>query len=317
MSDQQAALEALPPSAKLALLHAQASNGVEGSEGTSTPEEPSVPCADDPVVVDNSAFAEPIIAGDLPVPIGQHSPAAPAPAKEKKRKEKLDLSSETAFPSLSAAAPRAPVTSAWSASAASRVKSSQGPISSSPRTPASSAKVKSAAASSGPSITDILELPANQQIANLPNKPLGFKSSADVIQQVMSKTGTNIIASTNRSGTTTFLIQGPAAEVARAKRELVAGLVIKVFIHNDAQIRFCCIHSLFSSALSRSVYQPPLAVSSLVARAKTCSRLKPNLVFASISPERMTKQRLDLQMMILLKLLLLATLQVLALQRLR
>lgn len=229
MSDQQAALEALPPSAKLALLHAQASNGVEGSEGTATPEEPAVPCADDPVVVDNSAFAEPIIAGDLPMPIGQQSPT-PAPVKEKKRKEKLDLSSETAFPSLSAVAPRAPITSAWSASAASRVKSSKAPVPSSPRTPAPSGKTKAAAASSAPPITDILELPANQQIANLPNKPLGFKSSADVIQQVMSKTGTNIIASTNRSGTTTFLIQGPSTEVARAKRELVAGLVVKVRI---------------------------------------------------------------------------------------
>ncbi|KAG1220575.1 hypothetical protein G6F68_021162 [Rhizopus microsporus] len=81
---------------------------------------------------------------------------------------------------------------------------------------------------SGPSVTDVLELPANQQIANLPNKPLGFKSSADVIQQVINRTGTNIIASTNRSGTTTFLIQGAPADVARARKELVAGLVVKV-----------------------------------------------------------------------------------------
>ncbi|CEG84351.1 hypothetical protein RMATCC62417_18166 [Rhizopus microsporus] len=76
-------------------------------------------------------------------------------------------------------------------------------------------------------ITDVLELPANQQIANAQNKPLGFKGNADVIQKVMNRTGTNIIASTNRSGTTTCLIQGQPADVARAKKELINGLLIK------------------------------------------------------------------------------------------
>lgn len=244
-----AALDALPPSAKLALLHAQASSSSNNASSLDAAapsdntivreeeqvvvveqeEEAIVPSAQDPVVFDNAAFAEPIIAGDIPVPIGQHSPATPAPAKPKQQpKEKLDLSSETAFPSLSApgSTPRPPALSAWSSSSASRVKASQ-PIATTPRPGRAKGSAGSTTAAAAP-ITDVLELPANQQIANLPNKPLGFKGNADVIQQVMSKTGTNIIASTNRSGTTTFLIQGAPAEVARAKRELVAGLAIKV-----------------------------------------------------------------------------------------
>ncbi|KAF7723128.1 hypothetical protein EC973_002358 [Apophysomyces ossiformis] len=213
----QPVLESLPPSAQLALLHAQAANN-----SPDAPEaEPIVPSPDDPVVVDNAVFAEPLIAGDHPIPITK--PLVSPAKKEKKKDTRLDLSSEAAFPSLSsAAAPRAPVASGWSA-AASRVKTHPVPQRTGSPAPPSGATKKSA----GPQITDMLELPANQQIANQPNKPLGFKSNADVIQQVINKTGTTIIASTNRAGTTTFLIQGTPNDVARAKRELVAGLVVK------------------------------------------------------------------------------------------
>ncbi|KAG0172167.1 hypothetical protein DFQ28_011451 [Apophysomyces sp. BC1034] len=212
----QPVLESLPPSAQLALLHAQAAHSA-----VDTPEvEPIVPSPDDPVVIDNSAFAEPLIAGDHPTPITK-SLVAPA-KKEKKKDAKLDLSSESAFPSLSSsAAPRAPVASGWSA-AASRVKTQ--PVSQrtgSPAPPSGSIKKPTT------QITDVLELPGNEQIANQSSKPLGFKSNADVMQQVINKTGTTIIASTNRAGTTTFLIQGTLNDVARAKRELIAGLVVK------------------------------------------------------------------------------------------
>ncbi|KAI7902366.1 uncharacterized protein BX663DRAFT_473491 [Cokeromyces recurvatus] len=210
-------MENLPPSAKLALLHAQA------AIPSSVEEDPFVPSPDDPVVVmDNTAY-EPLIAGDYPTPIGK--PIVPAPKKEVTvTKKNLDLNSEAAFPALSPS-PRPPVVSGgWSAS--SRVKSPQAsPIRNRPMAPPASGNVKKS--STATQITDVLELPANQQIANMPNKPLGFKSNADVIQQVIKKTGTNIIASTNRSGTTTFLIQGAPAEVARAKKELISGLVVK------------------------------------------------------------------------------------------
>ncbi|KAI9321820.1 hypothetical protein BX666DRAFT_1874980 [Dichotomocladium elegans] len=227
-------LENLPPSAQLALRHAQANHDalIDAVPEIPSPVDTAVPSAEDPVVVDNTAFAEPIIAGDIPVPIGRASPVSSTAAKEKKKKEKLDLSSEAAFPSLSSAssAPRPPALSAWSASSAasSRVKAVGAKAIASRRSPQAGSRVKVAsAASAAPPITEMLELPASQQIANLPNKPLGFKSSADVISQVMAKTGTNIIASTNRSGTTTFLIQGAPIDVSKAKRELVAGLVVK------------------------------------------------------------------------------------------
>lgn len=221
----------LPPSARLALQHAQATHDatLDATEPLVVQEqEPAVPSANDPVVVDNAAFAEPIIAGDVPMPRTPTAPLTTATTKEKK-KEKLDLSSESAFPSLSPAgsAPRPPALSAWSSSA--RVKTTTKPTT--VHVAATSTTKAKTFTSSAPPVTEMLELPANQQIANLPSKPLGFKGSADVIQQVMSKTGTNIIASTNRSGTTTFLIQGPPADVAKARRELIAGLVVKVCLH--------------------------------------------------------------------------------------
>jgi hypothetical protein len=221
----------LPPSAQLALLHAQAANPTSSSIASASSIHPHVeedefiPSSDDPVVVMDNSTYEPLIAGDFPTPIGKPV-SAPAVKKEFVTKKKLDLTSESAFPSLSAS-PRAPVASAWSASAASRVKAPQqggAATRNRPMAPASGGKK----AGSATQVTDVLELPAGQQISNLSSKPLGFKSSADVIQQVINKTGTNIIASTNRSGTTTFLIQGAPAEVARAKRDLVAGLVVKV-----------------------------------------------------------------------------------------
>ncbi|KAG2214318.1 hypothetical protein INT47_000874 [Mucor saturninus] len=212
-------LDTLPPSAQLALLHAQAAKPSSNNNNV-VEEDPFVPSADDPVVVMDNSTYEPLIAGDFPTPIGK--PMAVPVKREIITKKNLDLNSESAFPSLSAS-PRTPVASAWSAS--SRVKAPQtaNTTRTRPMAPASGGKK----ASSATQVTDVLELPANQQIANLNSKPLGFKSSADVIQQVINKTGTNIIASTNRSGITTFLIQGAPAEVARAKRDLVAGLVIK------------------------------------------------------------------------------------------
>ncbi|KAI8341994.1 hypothetical protein BC941DRAFT_510074 [Chlamydoabsidia padenii] len=214
-SEQQVPISDLPPSAQLARLHAQAKSEVE---------EPIVPSRNDPVVVENSMFAEPLIAGDYPTPIGQpvKKPAATT-APPKKKDNNLDLSSESAFPTLSTCSPRPPVIAPGWSSAASRIKSRPATTQQQKkRAPASGGT-----SSNGPSITDVLELPANQQISNQANKPLGFKSAADVIQQVINRTGTNIIASTNRSGTTTFLIQGATSDVARAKRELVSGLVVK------------------------------------------------------------------------------------------
>ena len=214
----------MAPSAQLARLHAQAANPTPANH---VEEDLFVPSPDDPVVsMDNSTY-EPLIAGDFPTPIGK--PVAASAKKEpvSNKKKQLDLNSESAFPSLSAS-PRAPVASAWSAS--SRVKAPQtasGATRTRPMAPASGGKKANGNAAQ---VADVLELPANQQISNMASKPLGFKSSADVIQQVINKTGTNIIASTNRSGTTTFLIQGAPNDVARAKRELVAGLVIKVYI---------------------------------------------------------------------------------------
>ncbi|KAI8975573.1 hypothetical protein BDF20DRAFT_822811 [Mycotypha africana] len=229
-------MDSLPPSAKLAMLHAQAANNAtvtEPTPATSSPavqveEDTFVPSPDDPIVMDNSTF-EPLIAGDFPAPIGKPV-STPKKELKPKKKEKLDLNSESAFPSLSAV-PRTSIATGggWSSAASSRVKSPQVGNSPSPnrRSMAPPAAGSNKKSSSATQITDVLELPANQQIANMPNKPLGFKSSADVIQQVINRTGTNIIASTNRSGTTTFLIQGAPAEVSKAKRELVAGLVVK------------------------------------------------------------------------------------------
>jgi hypothetical protein len=212
---------------------------------------------------------------------------APVKQVEPKKDKKLDLSSESAFPSLSASAsPRTPAFSGWSATA-SRVKA-QPTARSRPMAPASGGQGKKASATQ---ITDVLELPANQQISNLPNKPLGFKNSADVIQQVINKTGTNIIASTNRSGTTTFLIQGAPTDVARAKRELVAGLVVKVtnwlidllegffFIYRVILYHHC-------SVLLKSPFPLPPVVSSLVLRVRRSSRLSKYQVLVSISHAR-------------------------------
>ncbi|RCH81503.1 hypothetical protein CU098_000581, partial [Rhizopus stolonifer] len=196
----------------LALLHAQAAN-----TSSTVEEDPFVPSPDDPVVTENYAY-EPLIAGDYPTPIGK---PVVVPQKKEPTKKNLDLSSESAFPSLSAS-PRTPVaTSGWSSAASARVKAPGSPRPMAP--PASGQTAKKAASS----ITSVMKLPAHQQIANMANKPLGFKSNADVIQQVIKKTGTNIIASTNRAGTTTFLIQGAPQDVNKAKRELAAGLVVK------------------------------------------------------------------------------------------
>ncbi|KAI9025329.1 hypothetical protein CLU79DRAFT_84816 [Phycomyces nitens] len=209
-TEHHTAFDSLTPSAKLALLHAQTAAPQNASV-----QETMVPSANDPVVTD---FSEPLIAGDYPTPISK--PAVIK--KEKKKDDKLDLASESAFPSLSSGSPRAPITSGWSAAAVSRVKT-QPTSRSVGRAPAATNIKKS----SVPHITDILELPANQQTSNQAVKPLGFKSNADVIQQVINKTGTTIIASTNRSGTTTFLIQGAPSDTEKAKRELIAGLVVK------------------------------------------------------------------------------------------
>ncbi|KAI8636061.1 hypothetical protein BD408DRAFT_426750 [Parasitella parasitica] len=210
-------LDTLSPAAKLALLHAQAAN-----PSTLQAEQDSfAPSPNDPVVLmDNSSY-EPLIAGDFPTPIGKPTYMS-APKKEPESKKELDLNSESAFPSLSAS-PCPPVASTWFSSNASRVKAPA----SSPSRPMAPASGSSKKKSGATQVTDVLGLPASQQIANMPNTPLGFNSS-NIIQKVIQETGTTIIASTNRSGTTSFVIQGSPADVARAKRELIAGLVIKI-----------------------------------------------------------------------------------------
>lgn len=282
-------LDTLSPAAKLALLHAQAANPSATTQQVE--QDPFVPSPDDPVVVMDSYAYEPLIAGDFPTPIGKPVSSIPAPKKEPATKKKLDLNSESAFPSLSAS-PRAPVASGgWSSAASSRVKA---PQTSSPRSrpmaPASGSPKKKSAATQ---VTDVLELPANQQISNMTSKPLGFKSSADVIQQVINKTGTNIIASTNRSGTTTFLIQGSPAEVARAKRELVAGLVVKVSFYGLYKKKSLgMLMYSFDSVRSRWLFLPTRVVSSLALRVLISSKSKPNLALASTFPVRKTRNSL-------------------------
>ncbi|CAO3644055.1 unnamed protein product [Cunninghamella echinulata] len=218
-STEQLNVNNLPPSAQLALLHAQAKTE------NNTIEEPVVPSQDDPVVEDSFV---PLIAGDHPTPIGQPIKKLPEVAPAPKKKDnKLNLSSESAFPTLSSGSPRPPVISSGWSSAASRVKARPVGNQVSSQQQQKKRAPASGSSTSAATVTDVLELPASQQIANQPNKPLGFKSAADVINQVTAKTGANIIASTNRSGTTTFLIQGLPANVAKAKKDLVTGLVVK------------------------------------------------------------------------------------------
>ncbi|CAO3588264.1 unnamed protein product [Absidia cylindrospora] len=119
-SSEQVPIANLPPSAQLARLHAQAK-----SESATVVEDPNVPSQNDPVLVENSMFAEPLIAGDYPTPIGQQplKKSTTTPAMPTKKDTNLDLNSESAFPTLSSGAPRPPVIASGWSSAASRIKS--------------------------------------------------------------------------------------------------------------------------------------------------------------------------------------------------
>ncbi|KAI8883952.1 hypothetical protein K501DRAFT_332979 [Backusella circina FSU 941] len=210
MTTVESPLEHLAPPSKLKMVSDQA---VETAD--------QVEIASDQIVMENYTF-EPLIAGDFPTPIRKQA----APKKETKKKENLDLSSESAFPSLSASlGSKSPAVSCWS-STASRVKSQPTqPIRS---TFNSSGVISNAKKSNATQVTDILEIAADKQVANLAEKPANFKGNTEIIQDVMNKTGTNIIASTNLSGTSTYLIQGASSDVSRAKRELLANIATKI-----------------------------------------------------------------------------------------
>lgn len=209
--DNQQATQELTPSAKLALMHAQAAQDQDSKIESVT-------------TLSSSALS-----GDLSV--GEASEAQEAeeekeeevaePVREPapKKKAGLDLNSESAFPSLSSSSRPAAV-SGWGAGSAARLKQASPTPSGSPHTPATK-KVRNV-------VTDTLELAREDQIANQPNKPLGFKSAAESIKQVMSKTSTTINASTSRAGTITYLIQGKEVDVAKAKREILANLAVKL-----------------------------------------------------------------------------------------
>jgi lipopolysaccharide export system protein LptA len=211
MTTVESSLEQFPISSKLEMAHDQATEVVDQVENAS-----------DQAEMENYTF-EPLIAGDFPT---MRKPVAPK--KEKKKKENLDLSSESAFPSLSSSGSRPPAVSCWS-SPASRVKSQPTqPI----RSTATSSVIPNVKKSNATQITDILEISADKQVANLPERPANFKGNTEIIQDVMSRTGTNIITSTNLSGTSTYLIQGSSSDVTRAKRELLANITIKVSERN-------------------------------------------------------------------------------------
>jgi hypothetical protein len=214
----QQATQELTPSAKLAMMHAQAAqdqeNKVESvatlSSGSLSGDLSVGEVADiqDEEDVEEEVVSEPVVP---------------------KKKAGLDLDSESAFPSLSASSRPAAV-SGWGAGNSARLKQT----SSSPGTAHALAAKKARNV-----VTDTLELAREEQISNQPNKPLGFKSAADSIKQIMAKTGTTINASTSRAGTITYLIQGKESDVSKAKREILANLAVKVCITNSA-ILYCC-----------------------------------------------------------------------------
>jgi hypothetical protein len=204
--DNQQATQDLTPSAKLALMHAQASQDQEIKVESVT-------------TLSSGALSGDLSVGEATDIQGEEEEEKPVVEQvAPKKKAGLDLDSESAFPSLSSSS-RPTSVSGWGAGNSARLKQA----SSSPgSTHAPTAKkVRNV-------VTDTLELAREEQIANQPNKPLGFKSAAETIKQIMLKTGTTINASTSRIGTITYLIQGKESDVAKAKREILAGLAVKV-----------------------------------------------------------------------------------------
>jgi hypothetical protein len=203
--DNQQATQELTPSAKLALMHAQAAQDQEKDVEITT-------------TLSSSALSGDLSVGEAGDIQEDEIEVAREPVKPKK-KSGLDLNSESAFPSLSSSSRPAAV-SGWGAGSTARLKQASPAAGATAKTPAAK-KVRNV-------VTDTLELAKEEQIANQPNKPLGFKSAAESIKQIMTKTSTTINASTSRAGTTTYLIQGKEADVAKAKREILANLAVKV-----------------------------------------------------------------------------------------
>lgn len=207
--DNQQGTQDLTPSAKLALMHAQAAQDQESKVESVT-------------TLSSSALSGDLSVGEASELQEEEVEQVAEPVRElpKKKKAALDLDSESAFPSLSSSSRPAAV-SGWGAGNSARLKqASYSPSATAPHAPAAK-KVRNI-------VTDTLELAREEQIANQPNKPLGFKSAAESIKQIMTKTGTTINASTSRVGTTTYLIQGKEGDVAKAKREILANLAVKV-----------------------------------------------------------------------------------------
>ncbi|CAM0143028.1 hypothetical protein VKS41_006214 [Umbelopsis sp. WA50703] len=203
--DNQQATQELTPSAKLALMHAQAAQDQEKDVEITT-------------TLSSSALSGDLSVGEAGDIQEDEIEVAREPVKPKK-KSGLDLNSESAFPSLSSSSRPAAV-SGWGAGSTARLKQASPAAGATAKTPAAK-KVRNV-------VTDTLELAKEEQIANQPNKPLGFKSAAESIKQIMTKTSTTINASTSRAGTTTYLIQGKEADVAKAKREILANLAVKL-----------------------------------------------------------------------------------------
>ncbi|RUP44571.1 hypothetical protein BC936DRAFT_149285, partial [Jimgerdemannia flammicorona] len=184
----------LPPSVQLARLHAQAEEQV-----------------DFPVDASNAGEGSSFSAAAV-----QSTSATP-------RRQALDLTSELAFPSLGGGSvPR--VAPMWGSGATSRLREAPvGPVSAGPR-PSSATGFNTAQVSKTGMVTEVLELPPAQQ-----QKFVGTKNiTADVVKTVKYKTETDINVSTSRAGTISFLIKGRVEDVARAKRELVIGLAVKL-----------------------------------------------------------------------------------------
>jgi hypothetical protein len=220
--DNSQTTQDLTPSAKLALMHAQAAAAQDQEfkvESVTT--------------LSSGALSGDLSVGEAADNQGDEEEAEEVvePVREQpapKKKAGLDLDSEAAFPSLSSSSRPAAV-SGWGAGSSARLKQvSPSASAATPHAPAAK-KIRNL-------VTDTLDLAREEQISNQPNKPLGFKSAADSIKQIMSKTGTTINASTSRIGTTTYLIQGKEADVAKAKREILANLAVKVcYVYRDLE----------------------------------------------------------------------------------
>jgi hypothetical protein len=138
-------------------------------------------------------------------------PSSSAPPVKKSQPQRVDLSDETAFPSLGGSSNASKTGSLWGSMTKTK------PI----------APIAARSAFGADVITETVKLEAAQQE---PRKALGAKNAiSDVVKQVQSRTSTTIQTSTTqRSGTTVFLIKGKAENVASARRGLLKELGKKV-----------------------------------------------------------------------------------------